>query len=173
MVGPRPRLAQPWRAYVGLESLTPTFRDASDAQAIVWLDIDNTLYSHMETRIADRMVERIRAYFISLGMSEHEADELHMHYYKEYGLALRGLVRHHAIDPMDYDRQCDASLPLESLLRPDDEVIDLLSRIDRTKTRVYALTNAYKVVRVHSYAARPARSPPAPTRYTPRRYRIL
>ncbi|WFD19746.1 hypothetical protein MCAP1_001982 [Malassezia caprae] len=136
-------LAEPWQAYVGLERLS-TYRDASDAEAIVWLDIDNTLYSHMETRIADRMVERIRAYFLALGMSEREADELHMHYYKEYGLAIRGLVRHHTIDPMDYDQKCDASLPLESLLRPDEDVIRMLQRLDRTRTRVYALTNAYK-----------------------------
>lgn len=93
------------------------------------------------------MVERIRAYFLALGMSEKEADELHMHYYKEYGLAIRGLVRHHTIDPMEYDEKCDASLPLESLLRPDEAVIGMLQRLDRTRTRVYALTNAYKFVR--------------------------
>lgn len=49
MPPPRAPLAQPWQAYVGLERLS-TFRDAADADAIVWLDIDNTLYSHMETR---------------------------------------------------------------------------------------------------------------------------
>jgi len=47
----RAPLAEPWQAYAGLERLS-TFRDASDAEAIVWLDIDNTLYSHMETRYA-------------------------------------------------------------------------------------------------------------------------
>ena len=37
------------------------------------------------------------AYFISLGFPEEEASELHHKYYKQYGLALRGLVRHHQI----------------------------------------------------------------------------
>lgn len=119
------------------------------------------------------MVERIRTYFLALGMSEREADELHMHYYKEYGLAIRGLVRHHTIDPMDYDQKCDASLPLESLLRPDDEVIGLLQRLDRTSTRVYALTNAYKFVRGAAHTARPARPAPAPPRHACRRRRVL
>lgn len=119
------------------------------------------------------MVERIRAYFLALGMSEREADELHMHYYKEYGLAIRGLVRHHTIDPMDYDEKCDASLPLDSLLRPDDEVIGMLTRLDRTRTRVYALTNAYKFVRPASHTARAARPAPAPPRRADRGHRVL
>ena len=37
------------------------------------------------------------AYFLSLGFPEEEASELHHKYYTQYGLALRGLVRHHQI----------------------------------------------------------------------------
>ena len=47
------------------------------------------------------MVERIHNYFRSLGLDDEEAESLHMRYYKEYGLAIRGLVQHHAIDPLD------------------------------------------------------------------------
>ena len=36
-------------------------------------------------------------YFVSLGLSEEEASELHRRYYTEYGLALRGLRRHHGV----------------------------------------------------------------------------
>lgn len=92
------------------------------------------------------MAERIRDYFRTLGLDAREAEELHMHYYKEYGLAIRGLVKHHTIDPMDYDRKCDGSLPLERVLRPDPALHALLARIRYDKVRVYALTNAYKTV---------------------------
>lgn len=112
-------------------------------EAIVWLDIDNTLYKR-STKIAELMGERIRAYFHGMGLSEDEAKTLHTTYYKTYGLAIRGLVKHHQIDPLDYDRKCDASLPLEDVLRPDHQVKRLLSDIDRTRVRVFALTNAYK-----------------------------
>ena len=37
------------------------------------------------------------AYFVALGHSEEDASELHHRYYTQYGLALRGLVRHHDI----------------------------------------------------------------------------
>ncbi|KAI3622860.1 hypothetical protein GLX27_004036 [Malassezia furfur] len=132
-----------WRLHVGLEPL-PTYVDAHDAQAILWLDIDNTLYSQVDTRIPELMADRIRDYFRGLGLDEHEAEKLHTHYYKEYGLAIRGLVKHHTIDPMDYDEKCDGSLPLERVLHPDPALRALLERIDRRKVRVYALTNAYK-----------------------------
>lgn len=103
------------------------------------------------------MIDRIRNYFMSLGLDEDEAEYLHKHYYKEYGLAIRGLVRHHTIDPLDYDQKCDVSLPLDTLLKPDTSVIQLLQSLDRRKTRVYALTNAYKVVRLASTHAQHAR----------------
>ncbi|SPO32552.1 related to pyrimidine 5-nucleotidase [Ustilago trichophora] len=112
-------------------------------EAIVWLDIDNTLYKR-STKIADLMAERIRAYFHGMGLSEDEAKTLHTTYYKTYGLAIRGLVKHHQIDPLDYDRKCDASLPLEEILRPDPQIKRLLTDIDRTRVRVFAATNAYK-----------------------------
>lgn len=112
-------------------------------EAIVWLDIDNTLYKR-STRIADLMAERIRDYFFGMGLSEEEAKTLHLTYYKTYGLAIRGLVKHHQIDPLDYDRKCDASLPLEDILRPDPQIKQLLTDIDRTRVRVFAMTNAYK-----------------------------
>ena len=172
-------LQRPWHNYVGLEVIgAPT--DASDARAIVWFDIDNTLYSHAETRfvqshgpclhsIADLMVNRIHKYFEGLGLKSEEAESLHLHYYHEYGLALRGLVRHHCIDPLDYDEKCDASLPLEDILEPDPAVIDMFRRIDRRNVRVYALTNAYRVVRrcacqsLTTACASRARSPSADT----------
>lgn len=89
------------------------------------------------------------AYFRKLGLSDDEARDLHNHYYKEYGLAIRGLVRHHKVDPLDYDKHCDASLPLETVLKVDPELQHLLASIDREKCHVWALTNAYVFVSSH------------------------
>lgn len=140
--------------------------DVNDNRAIVWFDIgksetspimgrrqqltlqiapsDNTLY-HKSTRIADLMGERIHAYFLGLGLPEDEATQLHRKYYSEHGLAIRGLLKNHAgIDPLDYDRRVDGSLPLDDILKPEAELTSLIQDLDRTKCRVFGLTNAYK-----------------------------
>jgi len=67
-----------------------------------------------------------------------------MQYYTQYGLALAGLVRHHQIDPLDFDRKCDGSLPLEDMIKPNPAIRTLLQDINRSKVRVWALTNANK-----------------------------
>ncbi|KZV77193.1 pyrimidine 5-nucleotidase, partial [Peniophora sp. CONT] len=114
-----------------------------DQRPVVFFDIDNTLYS-ASSNISHEMGKRIHAYFLSLGMPDDEATELHHKYYSQYGLALRGLVRHHNIDPLDFDKKCDQSLPLEEMIKPDPALRQLFLDIDRTKYRVWALTNAYK-----------------------------
>jgi hypothetical protein len=54
------------------------------------------------------------------------------------------------VDPLDYDEKCDGSLPLEEMLEPNPHVRQLLMDIDRSKCRVWALTNAYWTVRPFS-----------------------
>jgi len=114
-----------------------------DDRLVIFFDIDNTLYS-ASTRISQAMGERIHAYFVWLGLSHEEAHELHHRYYKTYGLALRGLVKHHDVDPLDFNEKCDGSLPLEDMIDPDPSIRKLFQDIDRSKARVWALTNAYK-----------------------------
>jgi pyrimidine and pyridine-specific 5'-nucleotidase len=63
---------------------------------------------------------------------------------------LRGLSLFPA-DPLDFDEKCDASLPLETMLSPDPRIRKLLEDIDRSKCRVWALTNAYRTVRLTSH----------------------
>ncbi|KAF8639633.1 hypothetical protein AX17_000898 [Amanita inopinata Kibby_2008] len=123
--------------------LVPECDGSQNDRVIVWFDIDNTLYS-ASSRISQEMGERIHAYFVSLGLSHGEASELHHQYYTQYGLALRGLIRHHDVDPLDFDRQCDGSLPLEEMIKFDPKLVKLFEDIDRTKAHVWALTNAYK-----------------------------
>lgn len=50
------------------------------------------------------------------------------------------------LDPLEFDRLCDGSLPLEEMIKFDPELVRLFEDIDRTKARVWALTNAYKPV---------------------------
>ena len=78
---------------------------------------------------------------------------------------MRGLVEHHDVgelhpenfhsvqptysqrsDPLDFDKKCDGSLLLEDMIQPDPNIRKLFQDIDRSKARVWALTNAYKTV---------------------------
>ncbi len=78
-----------------------------------------------------------------LSLSWDDAVKLHKDYYTNYGLAIEGLVRHHEIDPLEYNSKVDDALPLEDILVPDPEVRQLLEDIDRSKVRLWLLTNAY------------------------------
>ncbi|KAF7352706.1 Pyrimidine 5-nucleotidase [Mycena venus] len=109
----------------------------------IFLDIDNTLYS-TNSGVSRHMGQKIHDYFLTLGLGEEEASELHHKYYTQYGLALRGLILHHNIDPVDFDKKCDGALPLEDLISPNPGLRKLLQDIDRTKATVWALTNAYR-----------------------------
>ncbi|KAI0004896.1 pyrimidine 5-nucleotidase [Russula compacta] len=109
---------------------------------VVFFDIDNTLYSSPE--IAQAMVAQVHNYIKSLGFTDEKAAELRSQYYTQYGLTLRGLRLHNGVDPFDFDTKCDGSLPLEKMLSPDPRMRTLLKDIDRSKCRVWALTNAYR-----------------------------
>jgi pyrimidine and pyridine-specific 5'-nucleotidase len=145
---------------------------STDDRYIIWFDIDNTLYS-ASSQISEAMGKRIHgsnfrllmlydqtyhfnaAYFVTLGLGHEEASELHHRYYTQYGLALRGLVRHHdvgeypfhllsepylstrkCVDPMDFNNKCDGSLPLEDMIKPDPSIRKLFQDIDRSKVCV-------------------------------------
>ncbi|KAJ1966704.1 hypothetical protein H4R35_006924, partial [Dimargaris xerosporica] len=105
---------------------------------VFFFDIDNCLYPP-STGIAQIMKERIYAYGIKIGIPQEQVETLCETYYRDYGLAIRGLLKHHVIDPVDYDREVDGSLPLEALLRPNPDLRAMLSRL--TAHRV-AFTNA-------------------------------
>ncbi|KAJ7068368.1 pyrimidine 5-nucleotidase [Mycena amicta] len=109
----------------------------------IFLDVDNTLYS-ANTGVSAAMGRRIHDYFVGMGLEEEEASALHHQYYTNYGLALRGLIRHHDVDPLDFDQKCDRALPLEDLIKPSFRVRSLLEDINRDKAQVWALTNAYR-----------------------------
>ena len=76
-------------------------------------------------------------------MSREDAYKLHQEYYKTYGLAIEGLVRHHKIDALEYNREVDDALPLDSIITKDPALRKLLGDIDTTKVKLWLFTNAY------------------------------
>lgn len=76
-------------------------------------------------------------------LSSEEAVRLQALYNVQYGLALEGLVRHHRIDPLEYNRLVDDALPLDRLIQRDHGLRLLLSQFDRSKVRLWLFTNAY------------------------------
>ena len=95
-------------------------------------------------KVHDHMTELIDQYFMRhLELSREDAYRLHQDYYKTYGLAIEGLVRHHKIDPLEYNRQVDDALPLESIIFADPKLRGLLEDMDKSKVKLWLLTNAY------------------------------
>jgi len=90
------------------------------------------------------MQELIDQYFVEhLSLSPKDAVMLHKKYYKEYGLALEGLVRYHSIDPLEYNRAVDDALPLDEIMAPDMQLRRLLEDLDKTAVKPWLFTNAY------------------------------
>lgn len=90
------------------------------------------------------MGQLIDDYFIEhLSLTAEDAAELHQRYYKDYGLAIEGLVRHHKIDPLEYNAKVDDALPLDDIIKPNPDLRRLLEDIDRSKVKLWLFTNAY------------------------------
>lgn len=66
-----------------------------------------------------------------------------MKYYKDYGLAIEGLVRHHKVDPLEYNSKVDDALPLQEVIKPNPQLRKMLEDMDREKVRLWLFTNAY------------------------------
>ena len=78
-----------------------------------------------------------------LELPPEDARQLHAKYYKDYGLAISGLVKYHKIDPMAYNREVDDALPLDDIIKPDPRLRRLLSDIDRSTVKLWLFTNAH------------------------------
>ncbi|CDK29305.1 unnamed protein product [Kuraishia capsulata CBS 1993] len=117
-----------------------------DDKFVFFFDIDNCLYKR-STKIHDLMQIYIHRFFKkTLKLTDEEAHVLHNKYYKEYGLAIEGLVRHHKIDALEYNKVVDDSLPLEKVLRPNPALREMLLRIKEKGVcgKLWLFTNAYK-----------------------------
>ncbi|KAI0597930.1 pyrimidine 5'-nucleotidase [Biscogniauxia sp. FL1348] len=110
---------------------------------VLFFDIDNCLYPR-SSKVHDLMATLIDDYFAKhLGLPKEDAIRLHKEYYQNYGLAIEGLVRHHQIDPLDYNAKVDDALPLEGIIKPNPALRQLLEDIDTSKVKLWLLTNAY------------------------------
>lgn len=117
--------------------------DGPVKRQVFFFDIDNCLYPK-SAKVHDLMADLIDKYFANhLSLPWDEAVRLHKEYYQLYGLAIEGLVRHHQIDPLEYNAKVDDALPLEGLIKPNQELKDLLADIDRSKVKLWLFTNAY------------------------------
>ena len=116
---------------------------AEDTRLVMFFDIDNCLYPK-SYKIHEHMAQLIDDYFVShLSLSREDATYLHQRYYKDYGLAIEGLVRHHKIDPLEYNQKVDDALPLDDIIKPNPKLRELLEEIDRSKVKLWLFTNAY------------------------------
>jgi pyrimidine and pyridine-specific 5'-nucleotidase len=116
---------------------------SSLARKVFFFDIDNCLYPK-SARVHDLMADLIDQYFANhLSLPYEDAVRLHKEYYQNYGLAIEGLVRHHQIDPLEYNAKVDDALPLDDIIKPRPELKQLLADIDTSKVKLWLLTNAY------------------------------
>ncbi|KAJ1897819.1 suppressor of deletion of TFIIS [Kickxella alabastrina] len=105
---------------------------------VFFFDIDNCLYSPT-VGIIPLTKARIHAYGCSIGIDPKTVKGTCESYYKAYGLTIRGFIKHHGINPLDYNAKVDGSLPLETVIQPDLPLREMLQRI---KMRRWAFTNA-------------------------------
>ncbi|KAI9188171.1 putative suppressor of disruption of TFIIS [Blastocladiella emersonii ATCC 22665] len=109
--------------------------------AFFYFDIDGTVYSHSRG-VLDEMRDLIETYFARhLNLSRDEAIRLHKQYYSQYGLSVRGLLKHHSADPVDYDRNVDQALNLPKYVHSDPELRAMLQRLRPDIVR-WTFTNA-------------------------------
>lgn len=116
---------------------------SQDTRPVFFFDIDNCLYPK-STKVHDHMARLINEFVQNhLSLSPEEGYRLHQEYYKNYGLAIEGLSRHHKIDPLVFNHEVDDALPLDELLKPDSEVRAILERFDKSKVKMWLFTNAH------------------------------
>jgi pyrimidine 5'-nucleotidase len=98
----------------------------------------------MQNRTLAMTDQTLDKYFQNhLSLSEEDANELHTRYYKDYGLAIEGLVRHHKVDALEYNEKVDDALPLEDIMSNDPKLRKLLKDLDTSKVKPWLFTNAY------------------------------
>lgn len=116
-------------------------RPPPDKRPVLFLDLDNTLYPK-SSGLGEQARLRVATYFEHvLGLPHDESQLLGARYFRDYGLAIRGVLKHFGgtIDPIEYDRYVDGGLQLDTVLLPDDRLRNLLLHC---RARVWVFTNA-------------------------------
>ncbi|ORX72050.1 pyrimidine 5'-nucleotidase [Linderina pennispora] len=107
-------------------------------ESVFFFDIDNCLYPPT-VGIDLMMKERIYAFAREVGLDHADVAKTCGQYYRDYGLSVRGLIKHHHIDPRAFNEKVDGSLPLEEVIKCDPELRQMIQRV---KARKWAFTNA-------------------------------
>lgn len=100
----------------------------------VWIfDLDNTLHN-ASAKVFPVMNQAMTEYIMAhLALDQHAADRLRHHYWRVYGATLKGLVRHHGVDPHHFLAQTHAFDDLGALLAPVKNLKHLLNSIKQRK----------------------------------------
>ena len=87
----------------------------------------------------------LQAQFIMrrLGLSQKAAKDLNTKYYREHGLTIIGLQKFHGIDPLEFNKEVDERLPMNTVLSRSKQLIDFFESFDRTKVKLWLFTNAF------------------------------
>ncbi len=99
-----------------------------------WLfDLDNTLHD-AEARIFPHLDRAMTAYIREhLAVDEATADHLRALYWRRYGATLRGLVRHHGVDPAHFLQETHRIPELRAHLIAEPGLAALLERLPGRK----------------------------------------
>jgi putative hydrolase of the HAD superfamily len=91
------------------------------AYTTIFFDLDDTLYAS-SNGLWEAIRDRMGAYMVErLDLPRDKVPALRRSYYETYGTTLRGLQRHHQVDPDDYLNYVH-DLPLERYLEPAPEL---------------------------------------------------
>ena len=110
--------------------------------ATTWIfDLDNTLHD-AESKIFPLVNTRMNEYISSyLDISIEDASKLRQGYWDTYGATLKGLIKHHNIDPIDFLSATHDLKNFNDLVMPE---VNLKETISNIKGRKIIYTNAPK-----------------------------
>ena len=108
----------------------------------VWIfDLDDTLHD-ASAHIFPVMNRAMTQYIVDeLRMSEHDAQRLRQHYWRIYGATLKGLVRHHGVDPHHFLSQTHDFMDLPNMVKQRQRLRHLIRGLQGRKV---IFTNAPK-----------------------------
>lgn len=121
----------------------------------VWLlDLDNTLHD-ASARIMPR-INALMTRFVAeqLGVSEAQASEIRIEYWRRYGATLLGLVRHHGVDPAHFLAACHDFPDLHLQVRRDQRLAHLLQRLPGRRVLLTNAPRAYATQVLHALGVR-------------------
>lgn len=126
------------------------FGNPTPCSKVFLFDIDNCLYSkHLNIHMLMQIFIRKYFQYILKLDSYDAAKKLNEKYYKQYGLAIKGLINEHPdlkIDPVEYNSFVDDALPLHEIIKPDLELRETLLKLKKSGKfeKMWLYTNAYK-----------------------------